>query len=279
MEALPRVPASRSNPALPSALDAWFESMLVVDPDARLCQSAAALARTFVEAAGVSVQEVSADPVGSVAPGNEPRVAARPRSPPDARSGIRTEGSRARKSSEAATRARRMTSVLGSTAFLITTGAILALWLRHSEDPRRAPQHAETSKLSASSDAAARTVAVYFAVTPDQARLMLDGQPINNPHSSFRPADAATHRLHAEAPGYQSIDRTIMLTRDITIELVLSPVAVASPAGDSPARALQPSPLPRPSLMARPVAPRGRAEAKPTKSALSVDRTNPWQDP
>jgi serine/threonine-protein kinase len=69
--------------------------------------------------------------------------------------------------------------------------------------------------------AAPTSVTVKLSTIPADATLSLDGHPLpGNPYPAKFPLDGATHKVHAEAPGYQA--RTITLTPDHDTEIILA---------------------------------------------------------
>jgi hypothetical protein len=71
-------------------------------------------------------------------------------------------------------------------------------------------------------------ITISIAVSPADATLFLDGVPVSNPLLRQRRPDKALHELVAEAPGHQSLKRSIRLERDLTVMLGLAPLAPAS---------------------------------------------------
>ena len=60
-------------------------------------------------------------------------------------------------------------------------------------------------------------VTLAISVTPLDARVLLDGLPIDNPTELDRPVDNLPHELRAEAVGYSTLTRAIRLERDLTV--------------------------------------------------------------
>jgi hypothetical protein len=73
-------------------------------------------------------------------------------------------------------------------------------------------------------------ISLSISVSPADAKLTLDGVSVPNPLVMQRQIDKVAHELVAEAPGYQSLKRTIHFERDLTVMLGLA----ALPAAPSP---------------------------------------------
>jgi serine/threonine-protein kinase len=70
------------------------------------------------------------------------------------------------------------------------------------------------------------TIAAVFLVRPAQARLFLDGVPLEgNPAGIRRQPDDKPHLLRVEAPGYATLVRVVDLDHDVAKELELAPDA------------------------------------------------------
>ena len=106
------------------------------------------------------------------------------------------------------------------------------------------------------------TITVVLSARPAEARLFLDGEPLEgNPVTLQRRADDRKHRVRVEATGYATLWRPVDFDRDLSREFDLVPYVPPPPAA---ARAPvdprdEPAALPRP---------------KPKKRAL--DRDDPW---
>jgi hypothetical protein len=97
------------------------------------------------------------------------------------------------------------------------------------------------------------TVTVSIAVSPADARLLLDGAAMPNPCTVRRSSDKQLHSLVAEAPGYLPLRRNLRFERDLMVDLALASepqaavpttsakasvsAATAGPPPDSPAAA------------------------------------------
>jgi len=78
--------------------------------------------------------------------------------------------------------------------------------------------------------APAPQVTISISVSPGDARLVLDGEPVTNPFTTHRRSDKQLHSLVAEAPGYASLQRSVQFERDLTVVLALAPL----PPTDTP---------------------------------------------
>ena len=69
---------------------------------------------------------------------------------------------------------------------------------------------------------------IEFKVTPGEAKLFLDDEPLpSNPTSKVLKVDGAIHRLRATADGYNAATAEFTASRDTTLDLDLTPVATA----------------------------------------------------
>jgi len=75
-------------------------------------------------------------------------------------------------------------------------------------------------------------ITLAISVTPPEARVYLDGEPIANPTEIDRPRDKLRHELRAEADGYSALDHQIRFERDLTVSLDLAP----TPSDANPSR-------------------------------------------
>jgi eukaryotic-like serine/threonine-protein kinase len=82
----------------------------------------------------------------------------------------------------------------------------------------------EPAQGSALTPAAAPAILAVFVARPANARLFLDGVPLDaNPATIRREPDDKRHLLRVEAPGYTTVVRTIELARDVAKEVELAP--------------------------------------------------------
>jgi len=103
------------------------------------------------------------------------------------------------------------------------------------------PAAPESPATLAKSTARSDEILVVFVARPPDARLFLDGIPLNeNPVRLQRLPDDKRHALRVEAPGYAPLVRTIELNRDVAKEFELTAEAsqgvVAVPKPPPPAR-------------------------------------------
>jgi serine/threonine protein kinase len=277
-------PPSTFNPGVSASLDAWFAAMLLKDPHARLCQTAADLGDSFAAACrGVTVD--SGAPLGFSATmpgGNTPTLS----DDSDAALQSRREPRAAQQK-----RRNRWLMLVGPLGLaLALTVAAIAWRGAREERPSPEPNPIIASSLQPSPAPAQRWVNVHIDALPREAILYLNGQRLNqNPFSAAKPQDPAPHRLRAEAPGYEAVERELTLERDVHVELVLSRVADRAAATVPPPRtrtnssavpkkpAAHKRALPTPELVQRPEP--DDAEPKPSRRPLLIDRSNPWKAP
>jgi hypothetical protein len=110
-------------------------------------------------------------------------------------------------------------------------------------------------------------VELTVAVTPRGARLFLDNKPLEgNPATARVPVDTATHELRAEASGYTTRTRSIILDKDQAIVLTLEKDKPKPAAGRAAAPNRSSEDL--------------SIEAKPApKKIHSIDEKNPYGGP
>jgi eukaryotic-like serine/threonine-protein kinase len=148
--------------------------------------------------------------------------------------------------------------LLAAAAFSVS---LWAPWRRQSV--AAAVQPSAPTLESAAAPAPAR-VALNVHAFPQEARVFLDGTPLeNNPFAGVFPADGALHQLRIEAPGFVTRNQTIKLDKDTILELSL--VADAEPLPQlttvsAPRKAAYPT----------------KVEA-PGKSRRSLDARNPYE--
>ena len=275
--------ASSFNPSIGSALDAWFSSMLSKDPDRRCGQSARDLAETFAAACeGVAPAAVGARLClattlhGADTPTLPERALAR-----EELAGNPTDA--AMSSALVPTpHPRRRSLTLGGIALAVALviAATSPSWLLPASDspapsgatpPTSAALATETTAVTAPLQPSAATKAIAalrIGASPAEATLWLDGQRLaGNPYSGAHALDLAPHRLRAEASGYVTEERSIVLDRDLELTLALRPAPVEAVPSRSPSdrggaaeaptppRARRASPSPAPA--------RGAANAAP----------------
>ena len=127
--------------------------------------------------------------------------------------------------------------VLGVVGFAMTpTGEA---WIRDTKAYLvEAPAPAEHMDARAVTPVPA-SIGLSVAVTPKEAKLYLDGEPIGNPAELERPQDTGTHELRAEAAGHRTVTRAVRFERDLSVVLELAPlqeepVSTAAPAAPPP---------------------------------------------
>jgi serine/threonine protein kinase len=293
-----RVPptASSFNPTLRPALDAWFSSMLLKDPNERCAQTARELADTFAAACeGVAPPtRVSLAPTLQSAnaptlPDHPVRGDEAPANPTDAAMSAALASRPGRHM-----RTRILITVSTLTVMLAALGSARLLWWRPAppEVTRPAPSEAVTPLRPAPT--AVPTSSVRISVSPPEARLWLDEEPLdNNPFVGSRPLDALPHPLRAEAAGYETERRSLRFDADVDLTLALRPserrpegrapsgAATAAPiiaqrrasgaSKGAPRRATGPAPAKAGAGPAPPLAP------SPRKKSLELDRSDPWK--
>lgn len=155
---------------------------------------------------------------------------------------------------------RRKPLLVLALALLGVAAIALLAWGLSSDNTRVSSALVDSAPSAAASvptAAAAREVAVSFAALPKEATLFLDGNRLpENPYRAQLPADAKTHELRAEAPGYVTQSLSVSLSGPSNLDLALvkspsesgskrKPVAgskrVATPAA-SPVAAPEPAP-------------------------------------
>jgi hypothetical protein len=272
-------PPSSFNPGVSASLDAWFAAMLLKDPHARLCQTAADLGDSFA-AACRGVMADSGAPLGFSATmpgGSTPTLS------DDSEPALR-QLRREPRATQPKRRSRWLMLAPPLGLAIALTVAAIAWRGAREEQPSPEPNPIVASSAQPSPAPSQRSVNVHIDALPREAVLYLDGQRLpSNPFSAAKPLDPAPHRLRAEAPGYGAVERDLTLERDVHVELALSrvdppkrelhsPPAQRTKAPGAQPRKDKPTPTPAP--------PRPEPERTPTpsKRPLSIDRTNPWQD-
>lgn len=137
------------------------------------------------------------------------------------------------------------------TAFLVGSSGAAAAWFRFSASHADAieAQHTEPVEPRAPQPGAVRgNVLLEVAVTPANAQLTLDGQPLgDNPYRrehAREASDSALHTLEATAPGYAPWRRELRFDRDLMLEAQLAPRIQHASA--VPPAAAEPTPPSRP---------------------------------
>jgi hypothetical protein len=136
---------------------------------------------------------------------------------------------------------------------------------------KRAEPTAVAAPVAPTQPAAPARAMIQFRITPADAKLFLDDQPLPpNLTSKVMNADGSVHRLRVEAEGYKTQTLEFSASRDETLELTLSPVGKtvstpASPREDANASSTSKAAA-RSGVRNRPVAPAAPAAA-PTPAA------------
>jgi serine/threonine-protein kinase len=116
-------------------------------------------------------------------------------------------------------------------------------------------------------------VRVRLSTHPAGAHLKLDGVPLaTNPYESSMPPDVGTHKILAEADGFEPREIETTFERDVVLDLALAP-AVAQPAAASASAPVSARPRP-----GRPVAAPAHSAA-PTPAATRTQRAIEEEDP
>ncbi len=162
---------------------------------------------------------------------------------------------------------RRRVVVLGALAAIALAGAATFAFRRGSRPPLEPIASASAASIASppvasSGDVSATpstpTVDVFVVATPAAAHFTLDGVAVDgNPFSKRLPRDRSTHALGVAAPGFAPEQRTLVLDRDVRLELSLQ--------AERPATGPR---LPKP-----PVAPDDPRTRRPTKP---IDTNDPW---
>jgi hypothetical protein len=283
-------PPSLFNSSVPAALDAWFAAMLLKDPNARLCQTAASLAESFSAACrGIAPETGASLGFSETLPGsNAPTVSELPgRAASQLERSKRPRGAEARPGPHPGTVRGRL-ALAGALLLGIPAAG---LWFVLRQDTRE-PTTTMTLPARPSMSVPLAPVDVHLAALPKEATLYLDGERLStNPITLSRPAETSTRRLRAEAAGFESAEREITLDQNGSFELKLSPSAplpetvphasplppadVIVPAAPAVASAKK-RPRARPSQAAPPAPVIVDPVQKPSKHPLGIERSNPW---
>jgi serine/threonine-protein kinase len=102
----------------------------------------------------------------------------------------------------------------------------------------RVDAHEATSAVpparTAEAPPAPTSATIEFKVTPGEAKLFLDDEPLpSNPTSKVLHVDSSVHRLRATADGFNSATAEFTVTRDTSLSLELTSAAVPAPAPPS----------------------------------------------
>ncbi len=84
---------------------------------------------------------------------------------------------------------------------------------------------------SADVSAAPATVRLKVEVSPDYARVKIDGKKLKLPFDGTLPKDGAKHTLKIEAPGHKTKTIEVMANADTNLVIALEPVLKANPTG------------------------------------------------
>ena len=144
---------------------------------------------------------------------------------------------------------------------LLLGGAGFFFWRSSNSAPSADAHGVPTAPVVRTPEAAPAptTATIEFKVTPGEAKLFLDDEPLpSNPTSKVLRVDGAIHRLRATADGFNAATAEFTATRDTTLDLDLTPIAapvVAATDDDSSASKGRPRGTVRPYGRVRPVAP------------------------
>ena len=139
--------------------------------------------------------------------------------------------------SRGAGRAALVSAIAASGA--VALAAILYVATNRPEAPPAAPVVAQTStpEPKPTQPAAAKEVELKISASPPEAKLYLDGKPLQgNPSTTRLPQDGTGHELRVEAEGFVTRTRTITLEKDLALELALEKEPKKSGGGGGPAR-------------------------------------------
>jgi serine/threonine-protein kinase len=143
---------------------------------------------------------------------------------------------------------------------LLLGAAGFYLWRSNAAPPTSA-QAVSTAPVARAPEAppAPTNATIEFKVTPGEAKLFLDDEPLpSNPTSKVLRVDGAIHRLRATADGFAAATAEFTATRDTTLDLDLTPLpapTVAATDEDSGPSKVRPRGSVRGVSRVRPVAP------------------------
>ncbi len=148
-----------------------------------------------------------------------------------------------------------MSIALGGAAFIVTLVLVVfGLRLRHngveSQTHASRPDNSTLMRTPTASSTApiADNVELRIRVNPAQATVWVDTQKLNDPALSVFPADGVSHKIRAEAKGYEPEAVSVVFDKDAELELNLKPLdagpqarqavtkPVAFPASSAPSR-------------------------------------------
>ena len=159
--------------------------------------------------------------------------------------------------------------VVAATFAAAALAASAALWVPFRARIAAAPQPIvaiATIPTPPPAPAAPRRVVLRVRVSPPEARIFLDGTPLDsNPFAGVLVADSEPHEMRMEAPHHVTRRETLSLDQDSTHEIVLAAEpAVAPPRAAAPVRAPT-------------AAPRSAPAAKGEHGKRSLDGSNPYE--
>lgn len=156
--------------------------------------------------------------------------------------------------------------------FLIVAGTVLVMRTSGSEEaqtsdvePIRAIGASEPSEPGPTAAPTADQVKIRVSVTPESAKLTLDGKAIKDiPYVDLVPRDGQEHTLRAEAPGYEPESRVVKFDRELNEAIVLRKSTAGNVRGP-----VAPPPPPKPEE------PEIKIKKKPPSTQLDPD--DPWK--
>ncbi len=168
-------------------------------------------------------------------------------------------------------RRRRVIGWLGGTAVGLAALATVGFFVGQGRAGRTESltSQAEAATTSPPATTAPRMVSVNVAATPPDARLFLDGSPLDTNPTTLRVAvGSSLHRLSAVLPGYHEQVRSVSFGRDQDVIMVLSPVA------SKPVPEARSAPATRSSILDSPP-----TRPTPIATSRSLDTHNPFEEP
>lgn len=151
--------------------------------------------------------------------------------------------------------------------FLIIAGTVLVLRMRAPEaqtsDVEPVKPVPAGEPVATGPTPAAERVKIRVSVTPESAKLSLDGAELKDkPYVDLVPKDGTEHTLRAEAPGYESESRVVKYDADVNESFSLKKLA-----GPQPGTVAAPVP--------KPETPETKIKKKPPSTQL--DQDDPWK--